>query len=163
MNGRIRNVLVLLVGALVFASCAKSGKPAKPEKPAAFSHRIHHVDNDISCKDCHPDAWTEEEAGLPELEICQGCHMDLEDGSDASRLLLKLVALEKAGRPIWGPEREHEMEFNHAGHAPTVAHMNKLGQEVFLKCGHCHRDVEHSDAVPAKITPEKKICLECHE
>jgi hypothetical protein len=162
--------LFVIAGAL-FASCSTPGngkKPEKkPEKPAPakveFSHKIHNEGQDLSCQDCHAAAWKAEEAGFPKMETCEGCHMEPDPGTAVDRLFTELLSRAKAGQPIWGDRHEPEMDFHHGTHAPTQKLTNKKGEQVRLMCTHCHADVAGSDKLPADTTPERKLCLQCHD
>ena len=76
--------LALLYGIYVHPSQARSYGRDIPyndamfgpgvEQPIAFSHRLHVTDKEIDCFYCHPYGERSQNAGLPSLEKCLGCH-----------------------------------------------------------------------------------------
>jgi hypothetical protein len=62
---------VVVVVALIFLT---NRTVASPEQPIPFSHRNHVEARDIACAHCHRGADTGMVAGIPELEVCMGCH-----------------------------------------------------------------------------------------
>src|SRR5688572_18274723 len=70
--------LLLLFLPLV-AACAEDPRAAvlldeTPEQPLAFMHSVHVDDNQIPCAYCHSSANASEEAGVPAVGTCMGCH-----------------------------------------------------------------------------------------
>ena len=44
------------------------------EQPIAFPHKLHVVNNGISCEYCHSSARNSVNAGIPPVRTCIGCH-----------------------------------------------------------------------------------------
>jgi len=71
---------VILPAALIVAASACGDvrsaptEDTSPEQPLAFMHNVHVQDNRIPCAYCHFSTNTSEDAGIPAVETCMGCH-----------------------------------------------------------------------------------------
>ena len=48
-----------------------------PIQPIHYSHKIHSGDNHIECKNCHSSARVSKHSGIPSLNVCMNCHMNI--------------------------------------------------------------------------------------
>ena len=48
-----------------------------PIQPIHYSHKIHSGDNQIECKYCHSSARVSKHSGIPSLNVCVNCHMNI--------------------------------------------------------------------------------------
>ena len=48
-----------------------------PVQPIHYSHKIHSGDNEIECKYCHSSARVSKHSGIPSLNVCMNCHMNI--------------------------------------------------------------------------------------
>ncbi|HEX3593738.1 MAG TPA: cytochrome c3 family protein, partial [Polyangiaceae bacterium] len=75
-------ILVLMIGApcLLMAwvrNPPHTGQFERVDQPVAFDHRHHVRDDGIECRYCHYDVARSRSAGLPETELCMGCHSQI--------------------------------------------------------------------------------------
>ena len=66
------------------------------EQPIAFPHKLHVVNNGISCEYCHSSARNSVNAGIPPVRTCIGCHSLVKGRSEEQKntgayLLIKLI------------------------------------------------------------------------
>ena len=151
-HGRAR-ALALVVG-LGLAGCMILDALVQEERPYAFSHRIHVVDEGLDCADCH-SAWEEEEdPGLPLPAQCALCHADLDAEKPPERQVASLFEGNRfrAARAGALPD---EVLFSHRQHATR-------GEE----CVACHGSIAENEGLSAEPGPELRLsmeeCLACH-
>ena len=48
-----------------------------PVQPIHYSHKIHSGANEIECKYCHSSARVSKHSGIPSLNVCMNCHMNI--------------------------------------------------------------------------------------
>jgi len=111
-------------------------------QPLRFDHVTHVEDAGMACTDCHVLREDGTFAGLPDIEQCATCHMDvMGEDPDERRLVEEYV---HPGREIDWLVYQHQPDnvfFTHAAH--NVA-----------KCGECHTDFT-DETVNA-------LCIQCH-
>ena len=134
-------LLCLLVGACVTVRELTSEKASRG---LTFSH-AKHVEEDMDCTDCHE---VEEQASLPDHELCSLCHEIDEDVKDP----------EACGMchsdPEWSVAAavktlSIEQKFSHAVHV-----------DAEITCAQCHPD---PDARRLPKGPVKPFCVDCHK
>lgn len=126
-----------------------------PEQPIAFMHTVHARDNQIPCAYCHYSSNRSEEAGIPAVGTCMGCHRFVQGTSpEFQREIQKLME-------FWGDstavpwQRVYSVpEFVQFTHEPHV--------RAGVTCATCHGDVANMVQVE-KVTPlTMGWCIECH-
>ena len=122
-------------------------------QPISFNHRKHATELDIGCTTCHLTVETEAFAGLPDAEICAGCHLEPQGKSKEEK---KLVEMLKKGTALgWKPlfRQPAHVFYSHRRHV-TVAK---------LHCRVCHGAIADTTAPPARV---KRLvmndCVSCH-
>ncbi|PKP24958.1 MAG: cytochrome C [Bacteroidetes bacterium HGW-Bacteroidetes-2] len=50
-----------------------------PVQPIHFSHKIHSGDNQIDCNFCHSSARKSKTSGIPSLNVCMNCHVNINE------------------------------------------------------------------------------------
>jgi len=50
-----------------------------PVQPIHFSHKIHAGDNQIDCNFCHSSARKSKTSGIPSLNVCMNCHVNINE------------------------------------------------------------------------------------
>ncbi|NOX37584.1 MAG: cytochrome c3 family protein [Calditrichaeota bacterium] len=114
-----------------------------------FSHKLHVVENEMDCLDCHPGAVRSEQGMddlFPEMAACGDCH-DVE-------------AEEECGLCHQQPEEvaliprvdTYNRLFSHRQHAVAG-----------LACQTCHPRVKDKDRVTAYDLPDMASCMDCHD
>src|SRR5690625_4196248 len=51
----------------------------QPVQPIHFSHKIHAGDNQIDCQFCHSSARSSKTSGIPSLNVCMNCHLNIDE------------------------------------------------------------------------------------
>jgi Cytochrome c7 and related cytochrome c/Class III cytochrome C family len=122
-------------------------------QPIAYDHSIH-IQNGLTCPDCHPGVKDRVHAELPSLDACRSCHEDLQGKTEEEK---KVVAHVKSSTPI--PWRQvhrlpADLFFSHRRHVTVAA----------LECSRCHGDVEHRTKPFEKpvVKLSMDFCLNCH-
>jgi hypothetical protein len=119
-------------------------------QPIAFSHRLHVTDKEIDCFYCHPYGERSQNAGLPAVAKCMGCHDHI---IPTHREIVKLKGYRDRGEGIsW------VRVYYNPDHA-FFPHYRHLGKGV--KCQECHGEVEQVDRL-RQVTFYMGFCLECH-
>ena len=121
-------------------------------QPVEFDHRHHTRDDGIDCMYCHYDAERSPSAGVPETELCMGCHSQI---WNESPLLEPVRRSYREKSPIvWN--RVHNLpDFVFFDHS---AHVNRG-----VGCETCHGRVDLMARV-SQVEPMNMVwCLECHQ
>lgn len=105
-------------------------------------------DPEIACTVCHRDAETEDEAGMPDRELCMSCHSGLRS---AGLLDLGGDYFDEEGRPKWtvAAVLPEDVSFSHVNHAE-------------FDCAECHGDIEHQDFSLLDLAARFANCRRCH-
>ncbi len=153
----------------------------QPIQPIAFSHKIHAGDNKIDCQYCHSSAKHSKTSGIPSVNVCMNCHVNISEVADDTTMELDGVILGKTELDAeiqkvynaagWDAEslaytgetqpvkwiRVHNLPdfvyYNHSQHV-TVAG---------LKCQKCHGPVEEMDEVYQYSPLTMGWCIDCHK
>lgn len=141
-----------IVGPMIYVRTPYSTGQREPvDQPVQFDHRHHVADDGIACLYCHRGAEDTPNAGIPETEICMGCH---------SQVLSDTALLEPVRRSWFSQEpirwvRVHRLPdfvyFDHGSHT-----------RAGVDCAQCHGRVEHMARVFQAAPLTMKFCLDCH-
>lgn len=148
-----------------------------PIQPIHYSHKIHAGDNQIECKYCHSSARVSKHSGIPSLNVCMNCHMniaeyngeeDLEKGytkafyTDEIKKLYKAVGWDENTQSYTGETqpvkwvRIHNLPdfvyFNHAQHVSVAG----------VECQKCHGPVEEMEIMYQFSPLTMGWCINCH-
>jgi hypothetical protein len=148
-----------------------------PIQPIHYSHKIHAGDNGIDCKYCHSSARESKHSGIPSLNVCMNCHVNIAEvapetlaegqkyGVDYNEEIKKLYdavgwdATEQKYTGVTKPVkwvRIHNLPdlvyFNHAQHV-TVAG---------IECQTCHGPVEEMEIMSQYAPLTMGWCINCH-
>ncbi len=150
----------------------------EPIQPIHYSHRIHAGENQIECQYCHSSAKESKHSGIPSLNVCMNCHMNIaevaedtykqgmdEYGIDYNKEIEKLYAAvgwDPSTRVYTGNTnpvkwvRIHNLPdlvyFNHAQHVT-------VGQ---IECQTCHGPVEEMEILYQHSPLTMGWCINCH-
>lgn len=154
-SGARRRVLLsfavlFLLGNLVFLAGSRGSNNGQP---IAFTH-AKHIQNGMTCTDCHVGARTAERATLPALALCLTCH---EAALTQSAEEAKIRAAAAAGQELKWVQHTRvpaDVYFSHRRHV----------QSGRLECVTCHGPMEKLTAPPRGPYREVTMdgCLECH-
>lgn len=129
-----------------------SGPPAA--QPIFFNH-AKHMENGMSCTDCHAGAQSQVHATLPNLATCLSCHETALTPSVEEQKIRLLAAERKdlAWRQL--TRVPAHVYFSHRRHV-------QLGG---LDCATCHGPMEKATAPPSRAfrALTMQTCLECHQ
>ncbi len=148
-----------------------------PIQPIHYSHKIHSGDNQIECKYCHSSARVSKHSGIPSLNVCMNCHMniaeyngeeDLEKGytkefyTNEIKKLYKAVGWDENTQSYTGETqpvkwvRIHNLPdfvyFNHAQHVSVAG----------VDCQKCHGPVEEMEIMYQHSSLTMGWCINCH-
>ena len=148
-----------------------------PIQPIHYSHKIHAGDNQIECKYCHSSARVSKHSGIPSLNVCMNCHMniaeyngeeDLEKGytkefyTNEIKKLYKAVGWNEQTQSYTGDTqpvkwvRIHNLPdfvyFNHAQHVSVAG----------IECQKCHGPVEEMEIMYQHSSLTMGWCINCH-
>jgi hypothetical protein len=128
-----------------------SGRPAAPEQPIAFSHRVHAEENQIACLYCHANARRSSVAGIPSVERCMGCHkITAADKPEVQKL-----------KEYW--DRKEPIPWAKVTWMPdfvSFQHWPHIRAEV--QCETCHGPVKTMDQVQQVKSLTMGFCVTCH-
>jgi cytochrome c2 len=148
-----------------------------PIQPIHYSHKIHSGDNQIECKYCHSSARVSKHSGIPSLNVCMNCHMniaeyngeeDLEKGytkefyTNEIKKLYKAVGWNEETQSYTGETQPVEwvrihnlpdfVYFNHAQHVSVAG----------IDCQKCHGPVEEMEILYQHSSLTMGWCIDCH-
>ena len=148
-----------------------------PIQPIHYSHKIHSGDNQIECKYCHSSARVSKHSGIPSLNVCMNCHMniaeyngeeDLEKGytkefyTNEIKKLYKAVGWNEETQSYTGETQPVEwvrihnlpdfVYFNHAQHVSVAG----------IDCQKCHGPVEEMEILYQYSSLTMGWCIDCH-
>lgn len=116
-----------------------------------FSHRLHVVEEEMECLDCHLYYEDEDEPGMPRLGGCMLCHDDIDpDAPPELRAEAFFVDGEFAAASVTA--LDDEVIFSHLDHVTDED-----------GCADCHGEVAGSEGVPADwMAVDMEACVDCH-
>jgi len=150
--GKILYTLTTIVFTMLSLSCLKISE--NTQQPIQFSHNKHKTQG-VECETCHIYVKEQSFAGIPNLEICLGCH---ESALTKSTEEEKIRTYAKKGAKLeWQriyrlPEHVY---FSHRRHVAIAK----------LECVNCHGAIDDTTKPPLK--PLKILmmddCIDCHK
>jgi Cytochrome c7 and related cytochrome c len=147
-------ILLVITGATVIGLSQRPWLPRSDvTQPVPFSHRIHAGVNKIPCQFCHEYAARGENAGVPPVQRCVGCH-----GSS------RIGGIQPVTQP-WTDTKQapFEIRWNRVYALPDfVKFTHRPHIAAGIACQQCHGPVQTMD----RIVPTKEInmgfCITCH-
>ncbi len=128
-----------------------TGQFERVDQPVSFDHRHHVRDDGIDCRYCHQDVARSRFAGLPETELCMGCHSQIWNKSPMLEPVRKSWFTR---RPIQWRRVNEVPDFVYFDHSIHVA--------KGVGCETCHGRVDLMGNVYAANTLQMGWCLDCH-
>lgn len=164
-SGWRRSILpiLLVIGA---SACERTGWKAQiardksPVQPIQFMHDVHVARDSIPCAYCHFSANASEEAGIPSVGTCMGCHRFVAGGSeDATREVFtteiqKLMGFAADSQPVPWNRVYSVPSFVQFTHKPHV--------RAGVTCAQCHGDVANMVQVSRATPLTMGWCVKCH-
>ncbi len=146
----MRSLVIALIAIAAVAPGLRS-KPAAPEQPLAFSHKIHAGTNKIGCQMCHAYAEHSTVAGIPSMARCIGCHRFIDKDKPDIKLLLQTY---QKGKTLEWQRVYRVPDFVFFSHEPHV----RSG----IRCQTCHGEVDSMDVVQRASPLTMGWCVDCH-
>ncbi|GAB4137109.1 MAG: hypothetical protein Fur0037_02020 [Planctomycetota bacterium] len=147
--GPVRRFLFASLLAAFAAGCAMLGWKGTGA-PLAFPH-ARHLQEGLECGDCHADWETSDRPGMPSLAACKLCHDEIDADKPENRRVDSLFGPDgfKAARVSKLPA---DVIFSHQRHAGGG-----------VECAACHKGIEQSVRVDARLAPVMPDCISCHK
>lgn len=150
----VRGVMLLVLGLVVGISAAVFARyylPPAPSQPIPFSHRFHVSSRKLSCFLCHPSAMRAANAGVPAVEKCMLCHLEIIPNFPPIR---KLRGYYFGSKPVPWVRVNRIPDYVHFSHQPHIARG--------FDCSKCHGNVKAMDRVGQAYRLDMNFCVTCH-
>lgn len=175
--------MLFLSAYLVFGLLFKVGvdQGYEPIQPIKFSHKIHAGDNKIDCQYCHSSAKHSKTSGIPSVNVCMNCHMNIAEVAEDTKIefdgmTLGKEALDKEIQLIyeaagWDPENltytgnTKPIKWVRVHNLPDFAYFNHSQHVTVggLECQKCHGPVEEMDELYQYSPLTMGWCIDCHK
>ncbi len=126
-----------------------------PVQPIRFMHTVHVGIDSIPCAYCHFSSNVSEEAGIPPVGTCMGCHRFVQGSTDEFKTeIQKLLEFAADSTPVpW--TRVHSVPaFVQFTHRPHV--------RAGVACAECHGDVAEMEQVTRVAPLSMGWRITCH-
>lgn len=153
MKRLLKITIPLLFLLVIVAFVLSMGKDIS--QPINYNHKKHIEEAGLSCIDCHQYVEEASVAGLPNKEVCMGCHEEALTENPEEAKLIEIANSDN--QLIW--ERVYKMPpdvyFSHRRHVGFAK----------IECEKCHGKMEEMTAPPKKPTVNLSMenCMDCHE
>lgn len=147
----------------------------QPVQPIHFSHKIHAGDNKIECKYCHSSARVSKHSGIPSLNVCMNCHMNISEYNGETSAKYSKDFYDKEILKIyeatgWDPAKQEYVNepkpvkwvrihnlpdfvyFNHSQHVSVAG----------VDCQKCHGEIQEMEIVEQHAPLTMGWCINCH-
>jgi Cytochrome c7 and related cytochrome c/Class III cytochrome C family len=122
-------------------------------QPISFNHRKHVKELDLACTTCHLTVETEAFSGLPDADVCAGCHLEPQGKSEEEKRLVEM--LKKGTALAWKPlfRQPAHIFYSHRRHVIAAK----------LQCRVCHGAIADTVAPPVRVRRlVMDDCVSCH-
>lgn len=170
MQNWIQILSIPLLSVLLFLGFyqykAESGSKG-PTQPILFSHKIHAGEkNQIPCEYCHSYVSIAPNPGIPSLQKCIGCHIQVagrdEEYETQDGKVINIRQEVQKVRDYW--ERKEPISWVKVTAMPEyVRFSHKRHIKKDIECKTCHGEVEKMDVVYKKERLNMGFCISCHE
>jgi hypothetical protein len=155
-----------------------------PVQPIAFSHALHAGEMKINCLYCHTGADKGQNATLPAVSVCWGCHQFVKEGPSAGSRE-EIAKIEKAycgsgetPNPLAGCTEGSSIQWVRIHNLPEYVQFKHMRHvQAGLECQRCHGQVQEMQRVwfvpdtvlrpSSAFLPAAKLemgwCLDCHQ
>lgn len=170
--------MLLLTAYILFGTLFKVGvdQGYQPVQPIAFSHKIHAGDNKIDCQYCHSSAKHSKHSGIPSVNVCMNCHMNIAevaettemDGYSTTQLNAEIQKIYDAAG--WDPDnlvytgKTKPVKWVRIHNLPDFAYFNH-SQHVTVggvECQKCHGPIQEMHEVYQYSPLTMGWCIDCH-
>jgi len=144
-----RASIPLAVAGLALAGCVLLRELGGGQRPIAFNHHRHVVDEELECVNCHADALAADAPGMPAPDTCVVCHEAIDAEKPPDRRVETLFRGEEFAA-THASALPGEVIFSHGRHASKEA------------CADCHHGIERNERVADLRTVRMDDCTRCH-
>ena len=176
-------IFLLLSGAYIgFGTLFSVGvdQGYKPVQPIAFSHKIHAGENKVDCQYCHSSAKHSKHSGIPSVNVCMNCHMNIAEVAEGTEVeyngvILRKNELDKEIQKIYDAAGWDAENLEYTGETKPIKwirihnlpdHVNFVhAQHVTvagIDCKQCHGPVEEMDEMYQYSPLTMGWCIDCH-
>ena len=152
----------------------------KPVQPIAFSHKIHSGENKIDCQYCHSSAKHSKHSGIPSVNVCMNCHMNIAEVAEGTEveydgIILRKNDLDKEIQKIYAAAGWDAENLEYTGETKPIKwirihnlpdHVNFAhAQHVTvagIDCKQCHGPVDEMDEMYQYSPLTMGWCIDCH-
>ncbi len=152
----------------------------KPVQPIAFSHKIHAGENKVDCQYCHSSAKHSKHSGIPSVNVCMNCHMNIAEVAEGTEveydgIILRKKELDKEIQKIYDAAGWDAENLEYTGETKPIKwirihnlpdHVNFVhAQHVTvagIDCKQCHGPVEEMDEMYQYSPLTMGWCIDCH-
>lgn len=146
---------VLLVGACDTDWKAQIVAEETPTQPIRFMHTVHVGIDSIPCAYCHYSTNVSEEAGIPPVGTCMGCHRFVQGSTDEFKTEIQKLMEFSADSVAVPWVRVHSVPaFVQFTHKPHV--------RAGVACAECHGNVAGMEQVSRVAPLTMGWCINCH-
>lgn len=139
-----------------------------PDQPIDFSHQIHAGKLNLDCLFCHETADDSYFAGVPTVQKCMDCHINVKTDSPKVQKIHKYWN-EKQPIPwnrVHRIRQRNYVYFTHERHVKAeeakVNNPNHVLGKPGIACEACHGEVKAMDHMRAFSSLKMGWCVECH-
>ena len=156
-------ILVLVAAASTIAAAtacepkwkAQIVQDTTPVQPIQFMHDVHFSAESIPCAYCHYSTNISEEAGIPPVGTCMGCHRFVAGTSDAFKTeIQKLMGFAADSQPVPWNRVYSVPSFVQFTHKPHI--------RAGVTCAQCHGNVARMVQVSRATPLTMGWCINCH-
>jgi mono/diheme cytochrome c family protein len=147
----------------------------QPIQPIHFSHKIHAGDNKIECKYCHSSARVSKHSGIPALNICMNCHMNINEYNGETSAKYSKDFYDKEIQKVyeatgWDPAKQDyvnepkPVKWVRIHNLPDFVYFNH-SQHVMVAgvdCQTCHGEIQEMEIVEQHSPLTMGWCINCH-
>lgn len=155
----VGTIFLLLVTAYVgFGTLFSVGvdQGYQPVQPIAFSHKIHAGENKIDCQYCHSSAKHSKHSGIPSVNVCMNCHMNIAEVAEGTEVEYNGITLRKK-------ELDKEIQKIYDAAGWDVENLEYTGDTKPVKWIRIHNLPDHVNFVHAQhVTVAGVDCKQCH-
>lgn len=141
--------IALVAMAVTGGGCMLLSRLSGGEKRFAFDHAIH-VEEGLDCSDCHVGAEDSDEPGMPVLQQCLLCHVDL-DAEKPPEKKVETLFVEGKFAAAHAARLAGDAIFSHARHVGAK-----------LECAACHQGIETNRRIGLEVRVSMDACTACH-
>ncbi|MCK5439536.1 MAG: cytochrome c3 family protein [Gemmatimonadetes bacterium] len=154
MQAAAIRIFLVLPALAVLSACGRA-QAEGPTQPIAFMHDVHVTDNEMECAYCHFAADQSEEAGVPSVGTCVGCHRFIRGSTpEYQEQIQLLMGFWTDSLPVPWVRVYSVPEFVQFSHKPHI--------RAEVECVECHGEVETMAQVRQVETLSMGWCVNCH-